>query len=289
MTEFKITLRNPYVIIIGITDYSNSKPKGRWSSLYGVDEDVKLMIKLWSNIYGYQDIHIISDTKDNNKNSDATMGKQQLMHTLVHIRAKINVNQSNDGLILYYSGHGTKNRVVLSDGQKVSTQYIKQVFSGENCVHLRNLPKIFIIDTGRGQNISQTYEARWIVNKSSNNDKNSWIDRQFHPYSGFATIFANCDDETINDSNYGSCLSRSIYKVLSQPDFTSKNTLRQCIIPIRKETKINAGKGYKEYGGATQCVDFHETFEYQVCFGKYDSEWKNCFESNVEKSDVLLK
>lgn len=45
------TLKPPYVILVGIQDYSKSKPVGKWINLDGVNKDIENMIHLWSSIY----------------------------------------------------------------------------------------------------------------------------------------------------------------------------------------------------------------------------------------------
>ena len=297
-------LSNPYIILNGISDYSKSKPPGKWQNLGGVIVDVKSMITLWSGIYGYNDMSVSlpnytqqtraqnNDSNENNENKEnkenkeneqekdygdsvmyaptAMANRESYNDFLVSIRATIDSSKCNDGLIYYYSGHGVKNGIILEDGKRFPIKQIFQIFNGEQCVLLRNKPKIMIFDSCRGSEISGTYnvyfEAKEQAVTKGPNTAHEWIDSKFHANSGLATIFSNFEDYSINDSDYGGCLTRAIFKLFSNPQSVAGHSLRDLIIAIRRQTKIYSGRGNVEWRSSSELVDFHETLEYKVYF-----------------------
>ena len=121
-------MTNPFVIVIGIEDYSDARNKyyKDYHDLNGVSIDVNRMKNLWHNIYNYQNIQVaFAGCKDNgNENGDALSNEVSFNKFLINIRNKqIEMNDSIDGLIFYYSGHGLKNRIILQNGKSL---YLKK-------------------------------------------------------------------------------------------------------------------------------------------------------------------
>ena len=100
------------------------------------------------------------------------------------------MKKKNDGLIFYFSGHGVKDRVVMSNGDLFSIDKLLKIMCGEQCVWLRDKAKIMIFDCCRG-------------------DKDEQLCENYNEYSGLGLIFANFLNFGINDSHYESCLSRA--------------------------------------------------------------------------------
>ena len=319
------TLSNPYIIISGIEDYSQSKPKGMWPDLNGVSVDVKNMINLWYNTYNYKNISVAFN---NCEKKEASHNENQGIHTnnkldynftnignlkienskismsnietyndfLVNIRATINFKNCNDGLIFYYSGHGVKNAIILSNGVQYKIRDIIEIFNNKECIVLRNKPKIMIFDCCRGSQICETYDAKMEsddnINKSNNvlkglnNKYNEWINHKFHKNSNLAIIFGNFEDYSISDSDYGGHLTRSIVKVFENPkEIINHNySLQKLIIAIRKQTKMHSGKGNINFGVPNQLVEVRETLEYEVYFKTHDMN--NKIVSNFESGTV---
>ena len=70
------TIKNPFIIIVGICDYSNAPKNGNkreWRDLDGVFIDVKNMYYLWNDIYNYnknnKSIKIVCNYNDNENDS----------------------------------------------------------------------------------------------------------------------------------------------------------------------------------------------------------------------------
>ena len=271
-------LRNPYIVINGISDYSKAEPKGVWQNLDGVIVDIKNIINLWHDIYGYNNmtvsLHNYTQQKNNNTISDsvsyaplAMADSNSYNDFLVGIRLKIDSNKCYDGLIYYYSGHGVTNGIILENGEKFSIKRIFQTFNGTQCVLLRDKPKIMIFDSCRGRQVAGTYDVQpTVVTKGPNNPRNAWIDSKFHANAGLATIFSNFEDYSINDSDYGGCLTRAICKVFNNPQKIVNHSLRDLIVALRRQTKIYSGRGNVKEGASSELVDFHETLEYKLYF-----------------------
>ena len=56
----------------------------------------------------------------NQKSSQILSNKGTCEDYLIKIRSIIDVNGKSDGLILYYSGHGVKNGIILANGESCS-------------------------------------------------------------------------------------------------------------------------------------------------------------------------
>ena len=301
----KCILRNPFVIVIGIQNYG----KTSYATLDGIEWDVYRMAHLWHGIYKYNDISIIFCSNSKDKNSakniasnkcifskleqykqyfnyplgendiDLMKNKQTFRDYLLKIRSEIERNERNDGLVLYYSGHGIKDGIkdciILSNGKPFPIRQIINVFDGEQCVQLRNKPKIMIYDCCRGKKASQTFlnEYEYKNNKEFLESKkmmttkgDHWYDNMCHVNSGLATIFANFGGYAVNDTCVGGHLTRSIEKIFENPKLIEEESLRDLIVGIRDLTKISAGKGDSSIHWSAQLVDFHETLEYKVYF-----------------------
>ena len=123
-------LKNPYIIIIGITHY---KPPN--DTLLAVPKDVEHMRDLWLNKFKYDQNYISIIT------GSETLSKTQLLNislTQIQIDLERGKYKNCDGLIFIYSGHGIKhdngdNHIVCGDGSTVSTAEIQKKFCSENC------------------------------------------------------------------------------------------------------------------------------------------------------------
>ena len=105
-------MTNPYVILVGIEDYSKSKPK--MINLDGVGVDIKTMLNLWSSVYGYKDLEIgfkplQSGDKASNKHKDIKQfdskcidSNQEFSDWLINSPTNLSFYKRNDGLIFYF-------------------------------------------------------------------------------------------------------------------------------------------------------------------------------------------
>ena len=86
-----------------------------------------------------------------------------------------NDNQYNyDSLIYIISSHGTTGNTIFdSKGEEYILEFAFDVFNNQNCSCLRNKPKIFIIDSSRGEKESNliknsTFEIKNNLNENVN-------------------------------------------------------------------------------------------------------------------------
>ena len=221
--------------------------------------------------------------------------------------SRINLDEKGniDGLIVCFSGHGIKDKMILSNGEEFEFRSLFDIFNGDNCGHLLDKPKLFFLDCCRGKDIAESkriwngsdsynsynYGQRNLSQDSFNfstggsqisrhrgmmkHKRNDWIETKFHPSSGFATIYSNCDKYKSNDGSEGGCLMMSIHKVFKKPQLIEYYSLRELIVAIRRQTKIYAGggkifayRGSAAVGSTAQCVDFHESLEHKVYLRK---------------------
>ena len=103
-----------------------------------------------------------------------------------------------------------------------------------------------------------------LKSRGNNGDVDKWS----HSHSDIAIIFGNYAGFVIQDSPHGGCLTRAIYKIFQTPKLIEYQSLHDLVFGIRRETKLNAGKGNKALKWSAQMVDFHETLQKQVYFIK---------------------
>ena len=290
-TEEKQSVTNPFVILVGIENYEKSK---QYESLDGVKYDINRMIHLWNDIYHYHNISLaflpnINTNLNNNCNDiinkldkykqylnfpikktlseKILCDKQSFSDYLTTIVSFINLNQENDGLIFYYSGHGAKDSIILSNGESFPIRSIIDKFDAQQCLQLRNKPKIMIYDCCRGDNISQTYPVpRSVIEKTRGVTNNNCYDAEHHVNSGLAIIFSNFSGYAINDPTNGGYLTCAIEKTFKDDKLIANSDLTKLVRQIRRKTKTSSGKGSKKYSLSAQIVEFNETLEYEVYF-----------------------
>ena len=298
------TIRNAFVIMIGICDYSNARKKEKTKHLHDLDGvffDVQNMYYLWNNIYCYNknkgSIKIIAncnDSKQSQPKSDNVIisnyfeaesntilnDKQELLDLLLEYCSIINVAKCHDSLIFIYSGHGLKDKIILANGDLVELEEIYDAFNGKICKQLRNRLKLFILDCCRGGQFAKLQEK----DEKESEIKGTGLDNKYHPYAGFATIFSNVVNYVSGaHRKKGSYLIQSIYKTFENDDLVSNLSLRDLVIIIRKQTKEFAGIGEKKWGKSAQCVDFHESLEFKVYFEKNEKNGSDDLQSLQKK------
>ncbi|ETN99336.1 hypothetical protein RFI_38145 [Reticulomyxa filosa] len=130
--------------MVAISEYDNTT----WSDLPNVKEkDVTNFKQLFEQELKYEVVC----------NSVPKMTKQDIQSFLAKLVVNHDLHENKnkyDGLIIIICGHGEDgNMLVSSDGKQVSIDKIRSTFNCNEMESFKDLPKIFIIDTCRGENI----------------------------------------------------------------------------------------------------------------------------------------
>ena len=69
---------------------------------------------------------------------------------ILNINSKITKNKTGedliDALMIFFSGHGNKQNLILGNGEKLSYDRLKDMFDNLNCEALCAKPKLFFLD-----------------------------------------------------------------------------------------------------------------------------------------------
>ncbi|ETO31826.1 hypothetical protein RFI_05290 [Reticulomyxa filosa] len=143
------TIKNALVIMIAISEYMDKTLR----NLPNVNEkDVTNFKQLFEEELKYDFIC----------NPSPKMTKQDLQSFFAKLNANYDLHENTrkyDGLIVIICGHGEDGNVfVTSDGKQVSIDKIRSSYNCNEMESFKDLPKIFIIDCCRGENIPKSYE-----------------------------------------------------------------------------------------------------------------------------------
>ena len=167
--ETEREMENPLVLAICISEYNGNN----YPNLESCDQDLKVLKQLWKDKFNFtfisNDNKCVTKEDLNNKINDA---KKLLLDPP-------NGNKF-DGFIFLFCGHGMKNKIVTSDGKRVEINTIQHAFSPKNIPLLKDKPKIYIIDAGRGER-ELPLDERYKSDDST----------QYHPLSNTIAIYGN--------------------------------------------------------------------------------------------------
>ena len=143
-------LSNPLVLVVCVCDeYVGTA----W--LPGNEKDLAHIAEI-CRLLNYKDIRQVNvdGLRYGNRNSS----KKFLEGYLRPARQYINNSRKHDGLIFFYSGHGSEDSLIFPGGESYKWQFIFDFFNGEdsNCPALNDKPKLFILDNCRGRNDSHS-------------------------------------------------------------------------------------------------------------------------------------
>ena len=155
-------LKDPLIVTVGIGEYDS----GVYPNLVGIKRDY-LNIKYSLNFKrGYSMVYMTKNNKIKNEKLRITKNgqlkdnfkirwtKKEIVQFNTSIIQDILKENKYDGLIYFLSGHGERDgdddTVVDSNGTNLLCSEIISSFDSENCVYLKDLPKIFLFDCCRG-------------------------------------------------------------------------------------------------------------------------------------------
>ncbi|ETO31606.1 hypothetical protein RFI_05515 [Reticulomyxa filosa] len=230
------TIKNALVIMIAISEYIDNTT---WCNLPNVKEkDITNFKQLFEQELKYDVVC----------NQSSKMTKQDVQSFLIKLIANSELHENThkyDGLIIIICGHGDDGNIVASDGKLVSIDKIQSSFNCSELESFKDLPKIFIIDACRGENIPKSYEPIMRGKESLCG----------HQDDGFLIIWSTTKGHKVADL---SLLSKSVNKVVTSK-YKIGYPFKQMLQDIR--TDIRSNKSSEWY-----CVESQDTTDYDIIF-----------------------
>merc|ERR1712228_889473 len=218
-TKCKV-MKNPYVIIVGISEYDEpTKP------LPGVLKDVANMKDLWMNKAKYKNVSVMTEEEGTYITMDALMKYVKYKASRIELfEADHKDELAIDGLIFIFSGHGI-NKVLLSrdyllssDNRSWALVQIQNIFA--TTLALIGKPKIFYIDACRGN--SKIYTGQTHKVSKGNGDSQAFVTH----LSDFFTHFAPSSNYvSYEEEGLGGHLIQAVYKYYGDR-FEKKQTVK---------------------------------------------------------------
>ena len=159
-----LPIRNPLVVMVGIGDYKETN--GMWNDIKGVFSNYCNVKYCFNYIRGYT---ILYQTKNNNikllRQRVASKSKirdefkihwtcdelENLNKYIIENVLNLSGSEAYDALLYVISAHANSDdKIIDSKGDDCNLSCILDTFSNQKCGYLRNKPKIFIMDTSRG-------------------------------------------------------------------------------------------------------------------------------------------
>ena len=250
-------IKNVLALNICINKYG--KKGSPFEDLEGPTRDMKQLIDLWQNKFGYR---IICNDYDKNL-MGYYVSKEDFLQKLDECRMELRSKKNNyDGLIFVFSGHGYKKSIVTSDSLYVSIDKIKKHFGSKEIAKLKDKPKIYILDCCRSiaknawpcndddddsRLVSQMMKTRGKSGLNANNNL-----KFYHPFINTIEIYGNAQGYAVGDSKSGGSLITLITKHLShyaindsKNHILSEKTFEELLYPV--QTALHNSK----YGNQT--------------------------------------
>ena len=171
--------------MLGIGDYDaiNASSQGL-ASLKGMKKDYANMIFTFNHFYGYSMFYRITPNKNeySNKVGNRNQFKKKFkikwncneIFTFINDCKNIILNKKHDSLIFIISCHGETNNCILdSNGDSCELVELFNKFDAKNCSYLADKPKLFFVDSCRGQKKSNAFAIQSIPKSAINNDSNN--------------------------------------------------------------------------------------------------------------------
>eukprot|EP01084_Bolivina_argentea_P006601 12516_1 len=209
-----------------------------YDDLPGTKIDKKNMINLWEMQYGYEILY--------NQNDRVT--QTDFFGLLNECRNKLSLKQNKnkyEGLFVIFSGHGTDDSLICSDGKKIKRSKITQWFNGDNVPFMSNQPKIIIMDACRGNDLHFGIPNN---NKQKHKVKKGHNDDEHHPDEQIIELFSTTRGYAVHDDEqFGGNVIRTIYNTFSVEENVNKYHLDDLFKITQKRVK--------KLCSATQCIE----------------------------------
>eukprot|EP01084_Bolivina_argentea_P245059 410394_1 len=238
-------ITNALVIMICIEEYEgDANAAGKCSNLSGTQIDRRNMTELWVNKYNYDAIC--------NKSKKCTLNDAQTI--LANGQSQF-LNGGYDGIIVIFSGHGSKDSLILSDYyestkinnqiyykyNKIQRSYIEAYFGGENVKNKVDKIKIYLVDACRGHKGALPIDKDNIkmTPKGNNAVQNNEEQKIHHPNENRMIFYPNTEPYVSYDGSNGGALMYSFYSTMMDDENKNKNFLQlQDIIRKKADQKL---------------------------------------------------
>eukprot|EP01083_Nonionella_stella_P178982 633980_1 len=137
----KVTRNNALVVCIGIGKYNKGKN-------LNTANDISMYQSVFKK-FGYKVIANDPSQPMNKEEMERFLRKARNTHLYDFADGRLNY----DALILTFGGHGTSDSVVCSDGSRFKHKAMREIFFIDE---LKDIPKIFLIDACRTDNVDKT-------------------------------------------------------------------------------------------------------------------------------------
>ena len=226
-------LNNPLVVIVGIGKYGN-KARGL-EDIASVAIDYANIINTFGGKWRYKMFYKDSNANNGNNGYKLSWDRDEILEFLDEIRHYLTKNQHHDGLLFFFSCHGTKgNKLFSSDGKIIA---LKKIFDQFTDASLIQIPKLFFIDASRGDDFNLLgggLEQFGIKGTNKNDENKKFLSKT----SNFCKLYANSDGYNVMDNaRTGSALIRSVCKTFSDINFVTTHNWDDIMTKIRKYTK----------------------------------------------------
>ena len=318
----KREMKNPLVVLLCIGKYSKYS-NGKLEDVLGAKRDYILSKNCFNYIWGYTIVYMINKNTKNNTNIDSLRiirnrskdmkddfklkwsGEDIETFNEKIIKKVLNEKKEDyDGLIFILSGHGNSDDSIYdSFGEEYGLAFIFSAFDNKYCKALRGKPKIFIVDTDRGNEDvtiqfapspieSETKEKEKekeaekgsIDNSMANNssitnfiqNEDIWNERYYCSEEHFRIIYCNSNGYKKNDlisNRKGSYLIRSFTKTIGNKKSLGmsltdiiKNTRNTMLILTTKDKEKENDSNKNEKHQTTQVIEDCNKMTYYVSF-----------------------
>ncbi|ETO25447.1 hypothetical protein RFI_11690, partial [Reticulomyxa filosa] len=230
-------IKNALVVMVAISEYTEDT---MWRDLPNVQkEDSKNFEQLFKQELNYE-------MECNPHPSMTRQEIQDFIDQTIHKHDLVKNTKKYDGLIMIFCGHGEyENMFIASDGKRLSIDKIRSSLNCNEMESFKDIPKIFIIDVCRGENIPRAHKVATRGKEV----------RYGHCDDGFLIIWSTTKGYRVADL---SLLSKSMKNIVTSK-YKNGQPFKQILQEIR--THIRNNKSSEWY-----CVESQDTTDYDIIF-----------------------
>ena len=239
VTRASISIKKPLIVVVGISIYDNNV----FPTLECVPIDYKNIQYAFNVVRGYdmafynpKNQLVVKRHKIGSENKVSSKSEFKLRWNEKEvfkfndaIYEKLNDSRYNYDCLLYFiSCHGDRGGVIYdSNGNKIPLITIFDKFSNQNCIKLRNKPKIYFIEACRGKkrtkryansNFEKTDEKHQTLQGVGNNNKT----KTYEPFTSSHETTMEIEDKSNDEDNISNTESVNVKTVATLNNNKSK-------------------------------------------------------------------